>query len=41
MFGAARSRDPARERGVVETFLAPMSSLPFDDVPPIDTRAVG
>ena len=32
MFGAARSRDPARERGVIETFLAPMSSLPFDDV---------
>jgi tRNA(fMet)-specific endonuclease VapC len=31
MFGAARSRDPVRERGVVEAFLAPMSSLPFDD----------
>jgi len=31
MFGAARSRDPMRERGVVEAFLAPMSSLPFDD----------
>ena len=31
MFGAARSRDPVRERSVVEAFLAPMSSLPFDD----------
>lgn len=31
LFGAKRSRDPERERSVVEAFLAPMSSLPFDD----------
>jgi tRNA(fMet)-specific endonuclease VapC len=31
MHGAARSRDPAKERLVVETFLAPLVSLPFDD----------
>jgi tRNA(fMet)-specific endonuclease VapC len=32
MFGAARSRDPARERAVVEAFLTPFRSLPFDDM---------
>jgi tRNA(fMet)-specific endonuclease VapC len=31
MYGAARSRDPARERAVVETFLRPLVSVPFDD----------
>jgi tRNA(fMet)-specific endonuclease VapC len=31
LFGAARSRDPIKERTVVETFLAPIGSLPFDD----------
>jgi len=31
LYGAARSRDPIQERAVVETFLAPMVSLPFDD----------
>ena len=31
LYGAARSRDPVQERAVVETFLAPMASLPFDD----------
>ena len=38
MFGAARSRDPVRERSVVEAFLAPMSSLPFDDAAADHTR---
>jgi tRNA(fMet)-specific endonuclease VapC len=31
LYGAARSRDPIQECAVVETFLAPMVSLPFDD----------
>jgi tRNA(fMet)-specific endonuclease VapC len=31
LYGAARSLDPIQERAVVETFLAPMVSLPFDD----------
>lgn len=32
LFGAARSREPARQLEVVRAFLAPMVSLPFDDV---------
>jgi tRNA(fMet)-specific endonuclease VapC len=31
LFGARRSRDPDRERAVVDVFLAPFVSLPFDD----------
>jgi len=31
LFGAERSRDPVSERAVVERFLAPFVSLPFDD----------
>lgn len=32
LFGAARSRDPVSERAVVERFLEPFTSLPFDDL---------
>ncbi|MEI9938493.1 MAG: type II toxin-antitoxin system VapC family toxin [Pseudomonadota bacterium] len=31
LFGAERSRDPINERAVVERFLEPFISLPFDD----------
>jgi len=31
LFGAERSRDPVNERAVVERFLEPFISLPFDD----------
>ena len=32
LFGAARSRDPVNERALVERFLEPFTSLPFDDL---------
>jgi len=32
LFGAARSRDPVNERALVERFLEPFASLPFDDL---------
>ena len=31
LHGALGSRDPSKERAVVDTFLAPLASLPFDD----------
>jgi tRNA(fMet)-specific endonuclease VapC len=31
LFGALRSRDPENERTLVERFLGPFQSLPFDD----------
>ena len=31
LFGAERSREPVNERAVVERFLEPFISLPFDD----------
>jgi tRNA(fMet)-specific endonuclease VapC len=32
LFGTARSRDPVNERALVERFLEPFPSLPFDDL---------
>ena len=32
LFGAARSRDPVNARSLVERFLEPFASLPFDDL---------
>ena len=37
LFGAARSRDPVNERALVERFLEPFASLPFDDLPQVTT----
>lgn len=31
LFGAARSRDPVNERALVDRFLEPFPSFPFDD----------
>ena len=31
LFGAKKSRDPEHERAIVDTFLGPLVSLPFDD----------